>query len=184
MSGSDLNEDSTISSIVDIIKKLERSADNIEKILHLLKALDQFSVTMNILKVTKIGKKMSKLSSNKNPEISLKAGELVKKWKKAIQSKKEPTQARTEISSQADTQDVQRSSLPSEETKKEEKESKPNPRVREADANYEQQKQEEGTDEDYDEFISNNYTQDSIRQNIRKGTVSFYFSHLEAIMQC
>jgi hypothetical protein len=171
MSGSNLNEESIISSIVDIIKEMEKSVDNIEKILQLLKALDQFSVTMKILKVTKIGKKMSKLSSSKHPEISSQASELVRKWKKAIQSKKEPTQARTEISSQADTQDVQKGALPSEDTKNFE-ESKPNPRVREADLEYEQQKQEEDADEAYDEFISNNYTQDGIRQNIRKGTVN------------
>jgi hypothetical protein len=157
------------------LKEIDQSSGNTEKALQLITSLSQFKINANILKTTKAGKKMSKLGSSKNPEIKDAATDIVNAWKRQIQTLKKASPGitvPTEVSSQPP---VESSSLPAQNLETidppiEEEKSVPQPRVREADLEYEQQKQEEEEDDDdYDEFISNNYTDDPIRQNIRKG---------------
>lgn len=174
MSGGVINEDSTITSIIDLSKQLESARDNVDKLLQLLSSLNQYSVNLNILKVTKVGKKMSKLSQHKVPAVSKAASDLVAKWKKEIKGSNKKDATHTEVSSHAGKEPTpqaqekpqvsQSVKLPGEEIK-----ATPATKVREADVEYEQTKQEDHNEEDYDEFVSENYTSDSVRQNIRKG---------------
>lgn len=181
MSGSELNESSTITTIVDISKELDRAGENVEKILQLINSLNHISVNMNILKVTKIGKKINKLSQHKDPSVSKAAGSIVKKWKHEIQKKKETGTTKTEASSNIGRSSPPPSQERAEPEKQVEQQKEPErapqrQRVREADVEYEQKKQEEPEDDDdYDEFISQNYTDDAVRKNIRKGTCSTLF---------
>jgi hypothetical protein len=158
------------------MKEIEGAHANTQKVLSLLDSLNHFSVNMSILKATKVGKKMSKLSQSKDPEISKAANGLVSKWKKQIESsrsknqnsKKEGQASKTAAMSQEEP-----SSKLAEEAKKSEV-SAPPARVREADlaaesGEFEQHKQEDVSNEEYEEFVSQNYTSDGIRQNIRKG---------------
>lgn len=181
MNGAEINESSTITTIVDISKEIDKAGENVEKVLQLINSLNHISVNMNILKVTKIGKKINKLSQHKDPSISRAAGGIVKKWKGEIQKKKETGTTKTEASSNIGRVSPPPSREKAEpekqmEQQKEPERAQPRQRVREADLEYEQNKQEEQeNDDELDEFISQNYTDDAVRKNIRKGTCSTYF---------
>lgn len=174
----EINEGSAITTIMGISKEIDSSLSNAERLLQLIKSLENVDVNMNILKTTKIGKKMSKLSQSKNSDISKTAANLVSKWRTQVaKSKGGP---KTEASSQANKNSPKYADRSQEVVKPtptppaEEEKAVAKKRVREADVEYEQQKQEEQSDEDYDEFVSQNYTQDGIRQNIRKGMLHFH----------
>lgn len=170
----EINEGSIISSIMDILREIDQSTNDTEKSLQLINSLSQFKINANVLKATKAGKKMSKWSSSKNPEIKDAATDIVNDWKKQISALKKASPGittQTEVSSQAavDSPQIPAQKLEPVKAPTEEEKSVPPPRVREADLEYEQQKQDSEDEEAYDEFISNNYTDDPIRQNIRKG---------------
>lgn len=175
MSSGMVNESSTITSIIDITKEIDTSSSNVEKVLQLINSLNQFSVNMNILKVTKIGKKMSKLSQSKVPALSKAANDLVNRWKKEIKSNKQGKDTTTEVSSHAGKESSKPAPKPAEVSKppqktQEEEKAPARQEAREADVAYEQAKHDDNNDDDYDEFVSTHYTSDGVRQNIRKGT--------------
>lgn len=170
----EINEGSIISSIMDVLREIDQATGDTERSIQLINQLSQFKINANVLKATKAGKKMSKLSSSKNPEIKEAATDIVNDWKKQISALKKASPGMTtqaEGSSQApiDSPLIAAQKLEPVNAPTEEEKSVPQPRVREADLEYEQQKQDSEDEEEYDEFISNNYTDDPIRQNIRKG---------------
>ena len=75
------------SSILAIRQRLE--SENEEHILDDMAALNNVSVTLDVLKATKIGLTVGNLKKNKNGAISMMARELVAKWKRIVNMDKE-----------------------------------------------------------------------------------------------
>ncbi len=172
-----INEDSNITMIIDISKKLDNSGEMIEKIQQLLKALDNVQVNTNILKVTRIGKKMTKYAQHKFPGISKLASDLVAKWKKEVQLEARRAGPRTDASSNvgraSPPREPQRTEPTAEPAKEEEDRSVPKSRVREADVEYAEQQKLEEQSESFDEYISKHKARDDkarrkIQESIHK----------------
>ena len=179
-----INEADVIQTIMDMMKQIEESSSESSKVISLIQSLGKLNINAKILKKTKAGKKMSKLSSSSNPEIKKFASETVSNWKKQVRSLKDgktvKKSSKGEIESKSEekisTEKVKESSTEpaSEETKQEESGTQnPPARVRQADVEYEEEKNLEAQNEDYDEYILNNQTEDKIRNNIRKGEFNF-----------
>ena len=156
----------------------------IEKIQQLLKALDNIQVNTNILKVTKIGKKMTKYAQHKFPGISKLASDLVAKWKRDVQLENKRAGPKTDVSSNIGrTSPLQETPVikpePYEEPAKEEEERiVPKPRVREADIEYEEQQKLEEKGDSYNEYISKHRARDDktrrkIQESLQKYLLKF-----------
>lgn len=175
-----MEDDSNISTVVEILKKLESAGESADEVELLIKGLFSVKVSKNVLKVTGAGKKMSHYSKHKTPSISKIATDLVMKWKKDLQSAMKTSGGQTEVSSVVGKPAPAAKLTPphnDESTREPQDEHKIEPKqqdLREVDQEYEdeiKQQEAEEDNEDHDQFISDNYTDDSIRQNIRKALI-------------
>ncbi|CAI2374823.1 unnamed protein product [Moneuplotes crassus] len=176
MSGSTINEADTIQVFLDLIKKIEEAGSDIQGILDSIKYMGRYSVNINILKTTKAGKKMTKWTSHKSTEVSAAAKKILGEWKKQINEEKARAknadgapEAAGKDTTKASLKDTDAENPPSTPPAVVQAEVPAAPsRVRQADLDYEEEKKHEN-EENYDEFISENEIEDTIRNKIRKG---------------
>ncbi len=90
-----------------LIKIITKQSNDDERILDILSNLDQIQIDVSILAATLIGATVSKLKSNTNENVKIKAKSLVKKWKQVA---KESGVVATSSSSSSDVKSKNNSS--------------------------------------------------------------------------
>lgn len=170
-----INEADTIHNLVDLMKKIDGSQSDAQAMIDYIRNMGQFRVSVSILKSTKAGKKMTKWSSNKNSEVGQAAKSVLESWKKQINEEK--SKAKKVDNPEAKPEKAPEPAPVTENVPKDPPATPPleaqtppaaPARVRQADVEYEEEKKLENV-EDYDTFIRDNETEDSIRNNVRKG---------------
>jgi len=141
-----VNEADIIQNIMDLMKQIDSEDKNTASVVSVIQSLGKLKVNPKVLKVTKAGKRMAKLSSNKNPEIQKIATEVLRDWKKQIKAvKAAESQSAKDYTSTAPSEKVDPKTLNPEtpiEIHNEEATAAPiaPSRVRQADVEYEEDK--------------------------------------------
>jgi len=83
----------------ELVKRLVRAKDKNDgvTVLEILEALETKTITVELLKSTKVGHIINKLRKFKHPKVQTKARELLQKWKNAVRKPSKGAQAKKEV---------------------------------------------------------------------------------------
>lgn len=172
----DFNAEEETQKIINMFIEIEKS-DDIQKKVDIISSMTSIQVTASILKKTQGGKKMSKYSASKIPEIKSAAEKVVKEWKRQVKGRKQEKMAEAgkesaqERAAKSATEQHPGVEVKVEESKPDSSEpADPPSRVRQADVEYEEEKKDEASNQDLEQYIKENQTEDKVRTSIRNGT--------------